>query len=337
VIARFAGRSQVRIALGLGVSAVFIALTAARVDLHAVAAALARVDPLGLALALILVGIEVCLRTLRWQILLRPIRRVPYRACLSYSCIGYFANSLLPARLGDLARAYLAGGAFRIEKVAVLGTILVERLADGSFILLVVAVVGISVAGGGSFAATALGLGALAIAGLAGLAGVIVVVRRTGILHTRMGAIVSDLWTRLLAGTEALRSPRGATAIGALTVVAFGVAVVTFAVVARSLGVVLSPAQTALAMGAVALSMSIPAAPGSLGTYEFVGVAVLTSFGVAPELALATTLLVHLIATLPPALAGLVAAWHLHFRVGAIADGSISGRLAADAITADPT
>jgi uncharacterized membrane protein YbhN (UPF0104 family) len=219
----------------------------------------------------------------------------------------------------------------------VLGTILVERLADGSFILLVVAVVGISVAGGGSFAATALGLGALAIVGMVGLAGVIVVVRRTGILHTRIGAIVSDLWARLLAGTVALRSPRGVTAIGALTVVAFGVAVVAFAVVARSLGVVLSPAQTVLAMGAVALSMSIPAAPGSLGTYEFVGVAVLTSFGVSPELALATILLVHLIATLPPALAGLVAAWHLHFRVGAIADGSISGRLATDAITADPS
>jgi hypothetical protein len=120
-------------------------------------------------------------------------------------------------------------------------------------------------------------------------------------------------------------------------VVAFGVAVVAFAVVARSLGVVLSPAQTVLAMGAVALSMSIPAAPGSLGTYEFVGVAVLTSFGVSPELALATILLVHLIATLPPALAGLLAAWHLHFRVGAIADAPIAGRLATDPFPADPS
>jgi len=337
VITRFAHNGLVRILLGLAISAVFIAVTVSRVDLNAVAAALARVDPVGLALALILVGIEVGLRTLRWQLLLRPIRPIPYRNCLSYSCIGYFLNGLLPARLGDVARAYLAGGAFKIERVAVLGTIFVERLFDGIFILVVVAVVGISVAGGGSLAATAVALGAVAIVGAVGLAGIILVVRWTGLLRTRLGTLVADLWARLMAGTNALRSARGAATIGVLTVVAFGVAVVSFAVVARSLGVVLSPAQATLAMGAVALSMAIPAAPGSLGTYEFVGVSVLTSFGISAELALATILLVHMIATLPPALAGLFAAWHLHFRVGAIGDGSVAGRRARDQIPADPT
>jgi glycosyltransferase 2 family protein len=337
MIARFAGRGHARILLGLAVSLVFIGVTVSRVDLNAVAAALTRVDPVGLALALVLVGIEVGLRTLRWQLLLRPIRPVPYRSALSYTCIGYFANSLLPARLGDLARAYLAGGAFGIERVAVIGTILVERLADGGFILVLVALVGIVVVGGGSFATTAVGLAALAVVGSVALAGLVTVLRRTRIRRTRMGALAADLGARLLAGTVALRAPRGAVTMVALTVVAFGVAVVSFAVVARSLDVVLSPAQVTLAMGAVALSMAIPAAPGSLGTYEFVGVAVLTSLGITPELALATILLVHLIATLPPALAGLVVAWHLHFRIGAIADSRGVAARPIDGIAVDTT
>ena len=337
MIAQFAGRGHARILLGLAVSVVFIGVTVSRVDLHAVATALSRVDPVGLALALVLVGIEVGLRTLRWQLLLRPIRPVPYRSALSYTCIGYFANSLLPARLGDLARAYLAGGAFGIERVAVIGTILVERLADGSFILVVVALVGIVVVGGASFATTALGLAALAVVGSIALAGLVVALRRTGFLRTRLGSLAADVAARLVAGTVALRSPRGALTMAALTVVAFGVAVVAFAVIARSLGVPLSPAQVTLAMGAVALSMAIPAAPGSLGTYEFVGVTVLTSFGISPELALATILLVHLIATLPPALAGLVVAWHLHFRIGAIADGPSVPARPIDPIAVDTT
>jgi glycosyltransferase 2 family protein len=337
VIARFAGRGHVRILLGLAVSACFIGVTVSRVDLDAVAAALTQVDPLGLALAPILVGIEVALRTLRWQQLLRPTRPVPFRSALSYTCIGYFANSLLPARLGDLARAYLAGGAFGIERVAVIGTILVERLADGGFILVVVAVAGIVVVGGGSFSTTALGLGVVAAVGSVALAGLVVALRRTRIQRTRIGAVVADLGARLAAGTIALRSARGAITVAALTVVAFGVAVVAFAVVARSLGVALSPAQVILAMGAVALSTAIPAAPGSLGTYEFVGVAVLTSFGISPELALAAILLVHLVATLPPALAGLLVAWHLHFRIGTIADGSSGARRAIDPIAVDTT
>ena len=335
--ALFSGRGLVRILLGLAVSVVFIGVTISRVDLHAVGAALTRVDPAGLALALVLVGIEVSLRTLRWQLLLRPIRPVPYRSALSYTCIGYFANSLLPARLGDLARAYLAGGAFGIPRVAVIGTILVERIADGSFILAVVALVGVTVVGGGSFAATALGLGVLAVFGSVVLAGMVAALRRTGILRTRIGALVADLGARLAAGTVALRSLRGAIASASLTVVAFGVAVVAFDVVARSLGVALSAAQVTLAMGAVALSMAIPAAPSSLGTYEFVGVAVLTSFGISPELALATILLVHLAATLPPALAGLLAAWHLHFRIGAIVDSPSVALRPIDAIAVDVT
>jgi glycosyltransferase 2 family protein len=336
MISRLTGRRGLRIALGLAISVLFISVTVARVDLHAVATALTRVDPVGLALALVLVTFEVALRTLRWQLLLQPIRRVPYRSCLAYTCIGYFANSLLPARLGDVARAYLAGGAFRIERVSVLGTILVERIADGSFILLVAIAIGVVVAGGGSLAAMALGVGAILVAGLIGLALAAFVVVRAGALRTRYGALVADLWTRLAAGAVVLRSARGAAAVSALTVVAFGVAALAFAVVAHAVGVVLTPAQATLAMAAVALSMSIPAAPGSLGTYEFVGATVLTAFGISPELALATILLVHLVATLPPALAGLVAAWHLHFRIGAVADAPTGGRLTGEPVGSDP-
>jgi uncharacterized membrane protein YbhN (UPF0104 family) len=79
-------------------------------------------------------------------------------------------------------------------------------------------------------------------------------------------------------------------------------------------------------MGGLALSTSIPAAPGSIGTYEFVGLTILTALGVDPAVALAIVVLVHLVATLPVALAGLVAAWLLHFRVSDIAkDAEPSG------------
>jgi uncharacterized membrane protein YbhN (UPF0104 family) len=336
VIARVATSRPSRAILGLVISAVFILATLSRVDLVEVGAALARVHPAGLALALALVLVEVGLRTLRWQLLLRPVHPIGYRSSLAYMCIGYFANSLLPARLGDIARAYLAGGRFGIARVAILGTILVERLADGFTILAIVAVLGIVVAGGGSLATSALGLGALALVGFAGAGSAVLLARRTGILRTRIGALVTDVFARLAAGAVAIRDPRGAARVEMLTLLPFAVAVVAFDVVARAAGVELTPAQAALAMGGVALSTSVPAAPGSLGTYEFVGVTILVSFGVPAEPALATVLLVHLIATLPTALVGLVAAWRLHFWFGAIApDAAVPVRLIADPARAD--
>jgi uncharacterized membrane protein YbhN (UPF0104 family) len=123
----------------------------------------------------------------------------------------------------------------------------------------------------------------------------------------------------VLKGADALRSPSGLATTVALTVAAFGSAVVMFVLIARASGVELSVAQCALVMGGVALSTSIPAAPGSIGTYEFVGLTILVAIGVTPELALAIVVLVHVVTTLPVAILGLLVAWRLHFRISDIA------------------
>jgi hypothetical protein len=253
---------------------------------------------------------------------------VPLRLSVAYLAIGYFANSMLPARLGDLARAFLAGRAFGTGRLAVLGTIVVERLADGLFILAVVAVLGLTVAGGASLASTALWLGIVGAVGGAGLVVALVWVRSSGggPIRLRLRSFVD----RVMHGLIALRSPSGVASTVVLTIAAFATAVGMFAIVADAAGVELTLVQSALAMGGLALSTSIPAAPGSIGTYEFVGLTILVSLGLTPEVALAIVVLVHLVATLPVALAGLVAAWRLHFRFSEIAEDAEPSLLAAE-------
>ena len=90
--------------------------------------------------------------------------------------------------------------------------------------------------------------------------------------------------------------------------------------VLQAVGVNLSPIQTVLFLSGIALSLAIPAAPGAIGTYEFVGVAIVTGLGYTPEQGLATILLMRIITTFPPALIGLGSIWALHVRPGTIAD-----------------
>jgi len=314
---RTARSRGLRVAAGLIVSVAFIAATIRSVNLAEVGAALGRVELAGIAVAIGFVVVEVGLRATRWELLLRPIAPIPLRRCLAYLSIGYFANSLLPARLGDLARAYLAGRAFGIGRLAVLGTIVVERLADGLFILAIVATLGLLLAGGGSLASTALWLAVLGVIGLTGLAVAVVYIRSSGggSYRERLRSLVE----RVLLGAAAIRSVRGFVQTAALTAAAFASAVAGFAFIARAAGLDLSIAQCALVMGGLALSTSIPAAPGSIGTYEFVGLTIMSALGVTPEVGLAVVVLVHVVATIPPALAGLVVAWRLHFRISEIA------------------
>lgn len=322
-------RSSVRVLLGVVISAVFVVATLARVDLGEVGLAIGKVQPAGLVLAIALVFVELAIRAARWRVLLVAIRDVPFRTAAAYLSIGYFANSLLPARLGDVARAFLAGRAFGMPRVTVLGTILVERLADGFAILAIVGLLGLSLASGGSLATAALWLVGLAAVGGAGLVATLIYVRGSG--GGRVRLTIGALLDRLVQGMVALRTPTGALTTVALTFVAFGVAVATFAIVAAATSLDLTLAQAAFAMGGVALSTSVPAAPGSIGTYEFVGTTILVGLGVSPETALVTIVLVHLIATIPPALLGLGAAWRLHFRVGEIAADAAPGSLVNEA------
>lgn len=320
-------RGAMRLVAGLTVSAVFVVATVGRVDLAEVGAALGRVNFAVVLLGVPIVGLELLLRALRWQRLLRPIAPIALRRTAAYLAIGYFANSMLPARLGDVARAFLAGRAFGIGRLAVLGTILVERLADGLFILAVVAVLGLTITGGASLAATALLLGAAGAAAVAALGLWLLWVRRPA--GGRIRISLRSLVERVLLGVAGVRSPAVATPTVLLTVAAFVTAVAMFAVVADAAGAELTLPQSALVMGGLALSTSIPAGPSSVGTYEFVGLTILTTLGLAPEPALAVVVIVHLVATLPVALAGLVAAWHLHFRFSEIAEDAEPANLAA--------
>lgn len=311
-----------RYLVGVAISLVFLVLTLSRVDLAEVARALAAVAPAGLALAVVLTMVEVAVRALRWQRLLLPILPVPYDGAFRQLCVGYFANSVLPARLGDVARAFLAGDAFGLSKMVTFGSIVIERLGDGLTILLIVTVLILTLPEAAALAAVAvpvavLGFGAVAVLGL-----VLVVTHRTRVATTGIGRLVRVVTARLEPALAGLRTPLRLVRFLALTLVAFGVGVTTFTVLATALGLHVTPLQGALVLGGLALSTAIPAAPGSIGTYEFVGVAIMTSLGFPADESLAAVLLAHLVATLPPAVTGLAVVWHDHIRLETIVEAA---------------
>jgi glycosyltransferase 2 family protein len=311
-----------RVVVGIIVSAVFAWATVSRVDLASVAQALGKAAPLGVALAFGFAWLEIAVRAWRWRFLLSPLGKVSYRHALAYTCVGYFANTLLPMRLGDVARAYLAASALRLPRLATLGSIVVERLTDGITILVVAAGLGFVVTNASAVAPVELWL-FLAVACAVALTAVgVIVARRRAVVEALLPERLRSLIVRMVRGTAAVQSPRGvAVAVGS-TLLAYACAVAAMVAVAGSVGLSITPAQAAFAMAWIGLSTAIPAAPGSVGTYEFVGVSVLTLLGQDPASALAAVVLLHVIGTLPVALVGLATTWVLHLRVWRLGDAT---------------
>jgi uncharacterized protein (TIRG00374 family) len=116
------------IAVGLVISGVFIYLALRRADLAAVGTALgtARYGYVALA-GIALVG-TIALRGIRWSILTEG--RLTITDAFWLFNIGFMFNNVLPARLGELVRALLAGRRPHMRFTSALSSIVVERLFD---------------------------------------------------------------------------------------------------------------------------------------------------------------------------------------------------------------
>ncbi len=321
-------RAVLRLLVGVAISAVFLAVTLSRVDLPRAAEAIGRAAPAGLVAALLIVLADLSLRALRWHVLLLNVEgaavRPPYRLAFGYLTLGFAANFVLPARLGDVARAVLAAGTFKAPRLAIFGTIMIERVSDGLTMLGLAILSSLVVASASELQALT------GYAVLFAIAGVVVAVigwiaiSRSALASTRIATVVAGIVRRVSAGAGALRHVRSATSFLGLTAVLTTTAILVAWTVLQAVGVQLSPIQTVLFLSGIALSLAIPAAPGALGTYEFVGVAIITGLGYTPEQGLATILLMRIVTTFPPALIGLVSIWALHVRPESIAESAES-------------
>lgn len=318
----------IRFLLGALVGVALLVVTLARVDLAETANVIVGASGGWLVVGVAVVLVDLVIRAFRWRTLLSGLpngQRVPLGRAAAYLSIGYLANALLPARLGDLARAYLAGISFRLSRLAVLGTVIVERLADGGT-MLTLAVASTLLVSGIATVRTLIQLGlVLAAAGVAVLITGWWLTARTPLGATSIGTRVADLAGRVGAGAAALRMPGSAAVVAVATLAAAGTSTLTAWVVARAVGIELGPTEAALFMSSLALSLAIPAAPASLGTYEFVGVTVLATLGYGTAQALATMVLLRAVSTFPAIGLGLVSTWLLHLRPAAILESSDAG------------
>src|SRR5256712_11329616 len=115
------------------------------------------------------------LRTARWRVILRDAagRPFPWLPLWHATAVGFMANSLLPVRAGEVARAYVARRQLPVGFMTALASIGVERALDGLVMVGLLALAlaapsfpGHAMLGGTSLASVATGAAALFAGGL---------------------------------------------------------------------------------------------------------------------------------------------------------------------------
>ncbi|MBI2887142.1 MAG: flippase-like domain-containing protein [Chloroflexi bacterium] len=306
-----------RLWVGLLVTLLFLGLFLRQAQVSRVTDALLQANLLYLLPALPLYFGGVWFRTLRWQHLLTPVRRLGARQLFRYVVMGYMANDLLPMRVGELVRAYLLGQRRGMSRAAILGTVLLERMSDGLTLVAFMAAVALVVPFTGWLEQLLKAMAALFFGAL--LALVLILARRQQSLallgwllraaSPRLARPVAVLMASFLEGMGVLQQPGRAAAVAGYAVLAWACEAGIFFSVGVALG--LSPMLwlDVLAMSVANLATTLPSSQAGIGPFEYFSAQTLMVFGVDAAVAAAYALLVHAVLIVPVVLLGLAYLW----------------------------
>jgi uncharacterized protein (TIRG00374 family) len=321
---------------GILISVVCVFFVVRGVDLGQTASLLGTAKLPWLGLAVVGVTADLAFRALRWQRLIAPIKPVPLRRLSGYMLVGYLANNVLPARLGELVRSHYLGDREGISRSATLGTVVVERVVD------TVVLVGI-----GAAAILILNVRGVVVSAIlvgVALAGLLVVALAVALAAHRLpgaGRIAAFLgrWPRvkgialrLRDGLRVAALPRTIAASALLSVAAWSCTVLAVLAVGQSLGIELTVGEGALLAAGTNLATAIPSGPGYLGTFEYAGQTIAAAFGLPVSRGLALAVLIHVLTLVVSSIGGVLAI----VRLGWTRRASLSGAAAVDMADAAP-
>ena len=326
---------------GLAVSLLLLALLVYQIRLGEVLDALAGVNYFYVVPAVGLYFAAVFFRALRWRYLLAPIGSFSVGRLYPVVVIGYTANNLLPARLGEVVRAYYLAQRERCSTGAALGTVAVERVYDGLTLLAVAALSGPALLLLGRFDAQASGLGDAALALVAFTVAIFVLAlafltlaasprfqgliqRALGLVPLRLRPRVAGFVGRFLQGLLVLNSPRKHLAVFVLSLPVWLLEGAMYFLVIYAFGIQHSfPSVGVLVLAAALLTATsnlataLPTSIGGIGPFEVVAQQTLVALGVGASEAAAYAGFLHLVALwLPVNLAGLALLWKQNLSLG---------------------
>jgi uncharacterized protein (TIRG00374 family) len=296
------------------VTVLFSYIALSGINFSEVSRALRTSDYLWLIPALIAFGLGSVARGLRWRSLFAPGRRPPRGPVLNATMIGYFYNSILPARAGEAARVLVLNQRSTTAAVEIVGTVVIERLYDLVTILLIFFAAEPWLPHVSWFAAAAVAAVVLAIL----IVAAVVVLALYGDRFLRMllwplrrfsafsGTRLDRTVDELRHGLTGLR--HGVVALEAFfwTVAAWMFSALCAYFVSVAFHLHLSFACGVLVVVAVGLSMILPSPPGAIGVFEGAALIALKAYGVPHSEALPYALVLHAVNLVPYILAGVV-------------------------------
>lgn len=309
---------------GIGISVFFMALLFRKIDFNLLWSALVTVDYRYILLAIVCNFASYFLRAVRWHYLLIPEKRIPLSSLYPATIIGYMANNLLPARLGEFVRAFVLAQREGLQTPAVFASLVIDRLFDGFTVMLILlfTLFTLQMPQGLSEAETVLRTGGVVTFLLYTAIVVFLFLLKGQTMRTLawMGILLKPFPQQLsdriipLLGSfiGGIRMSSKGGHVAAVLVTSLAVwffCVIPVDMVLQGFGIHLPITASMFILVLLVFAVMVPASPGFIGTYHYACFKGLSAFGIAESTAVSIALVLHGISFFPVILAGFYHLW----------------------------
>jgi uncharacterized protein (TIRG00374 family) len=235
--------------------------------------------------------------------------------------VGLTANNVMPARVGELVRAYLIGEREKVSKSAALGTIAVDRTFDG--LVLVAILAAVTIFSGTSAGVRTVGIGtALVFLGASSVLLALafsphraraIALRVLNLLPHGLEEKMEGMLDSFLSGVQSVRRPAVMASAAALTFASWSVETSMYVVVGVAFDLDVGLHVYYLIAAGANLALSILASPGGVGPFEATTKTILLAFMSNAEAAAAYAIGLHALLLGPVTVVGFILLWQMQF------------------------
>ena len=264
--------------LSLGFILSFLGLYFAfqNIDLNDLLKSFESINYFWIFVAIILLILYTYVRSLRWRLLLFSLKLVTIKDLFASNMVGYFGNSILPFKMGEILRGYAISRNNDLKTSTVLGSIVLERVCDLGGLLILLFFVTL-------FYSFPHDIGLSLLISAAAILIVLILLwfisfKKELIMNKIKGTQLMDFKTvisfiRTLSsfsiGFSSLNSFRSFIYVSLLTFVSWFILYLVTYYTLLSLNLQIGWVEIAVVLLLTSMAMSVPAAPGAIGTHHF--------------------------------------------------------------------
>jgi len=314
-----------QIAASLAVTAIFLGWFVIMQDWSQIGTAFHNADIFYIIVSVAPIPLIYMFRVLRWEILMRPVKKLSFGTLLGATLIGYMASNILPLRAGEFIRPAFVKMRYGASFTATLATIVVERLLDiiGLAMMLICVVIFWPIS------ATTPVHNIFNASKIALVLAVFIICTMTLILILRYWPEKVKIFFRhatkflpqsvqqwalrqidhFAVGLTPLANLRDAALMFFYTLAGWALDIISVYYSARVFGFCMSFSGACFVVLCITLAVALPQAPGYIGTFHWAATLSALLLQMPKPAAASFAIFVHAVGIIPVTIAGLIVLW----------------------------